>query len=705
MINKKKSSAKNITSLLCVIAACVLLNLIGIKINGVLGTPMYFDNVGTVMSALIGGYIPCITVGFLTNIIMGISDSFNAYFCIISVFIATAAVLFAEHKFLTRFPHFLGAVLIFAFLGGAGGGLLTWLIFGFDFGEGFAADLAESINNTLPIGAFFSNILSNFLIDVADKLIVTVTAILLYKLVPKRLVEYLNSQSWSWFRLFENNRNKTRRRVSIKLKITLLVVLFNLVIAASTISINVFQYHNFAIKSYSDEGREAANLIAETIDETKINDYITKGRSAEGYNEIEKNLYAISRSTDEIKYIYIYKVEEDGTHVIFDLDTDEIEGDEPGTVIPYDDTIKKYRSEFLSGKNVPDDITTDRGGWLLSVYKPITDATGKTLCYIGVDMSMHLLNSEEFSFLAKTISLFLGFLIVIRTYAVWLADVWVIKPIKAITHVTYDFAYDTPEARRENVKKLEELKIQTGDEVEDLYLAYKQTTYDTVRYINEFQKKSNQLSKMQNGIILVLADLVESRDKCTGDHVRKTAAYAEIILRQMKKEGVYSDMLTDDFINEVVSSAPLHDVGKIKVPDAILNKPGRLTDEEFKRMQAHTTAGGEVIDKAIALVDDETGYLNEAKNLATYHHEKWNGKGYPMGLSGEDIPLSARVMAVADVFDALVSRRSYKEPFSFEKAVDIIKSDSGTHFDPEVVKAFLDAEDEIRRVHAMNMDI
>ena len=705
MINKKKGSAKTITSLLCVIAACVLLNLIGIKINGVLGTPMFFDNVGTVMSALIGGYIPCITVGFLTNIIMGISDSFNAYFCIISVFIATAAVLFAERKLLTRFPHFLGAVLVFAFLGGVGGGLLTWLIFGFDFGEGFAADLAESINNTLPIGAFFSNILSNFLIDVADKLIVTVTAILLYKLVPKRLVEYLNSQSWSWFRLFENNRNKTRRRVSIKLKITLLVVLFNLVIAASTISINVFQYHNFAIKSYSDEGREAANLIAETIDETKINDYITKGRSAEGYNEIEKTLYAISGSTDEIKYIYIYKVEEDGTHVIFDLDTDEIEGYEPGTVIPYDDTIKKYRSEFLSGKNVPDDITTDRGGWLLSVYKPITDATGKTLCYIGVDMSMHLLNSEEFSFLAKTISLFLGFLIVIRTYAVWLADVWVIKPIKAITHVTYDFAYDTPEARRENVKKLEELKIQTGDEVEDLYLAYKQTTYDTVRYINEFQKKSNQLSKMQNGIILVLADLVESRDKCTGDHVRKTAAYAEVILRQMKKEGVYSDMLTDEFINEVVSSAPLHDVGKIKVPDAILNKPGRLTDEEFKRMQAHTTAGGEVIDKAIALVDDETGYLNEAKNLATYHHEKWNGKGYPMGLSGEDIPLSARVMAVADVFDALVSRRSYKEPFSFEKAVDIIKSDSGTHFDPEVVKAFLDAEDEIRRVHAMNMDI
>ena len=120
-------------------------------------------------------------------------------------------------------------------------------------------------------------------------------------------------------------------------------------------------------------------------------------------------------------------------------------------------------------------------------------------------------------------------------------------------------------------------------------------------------------------------------------------------------------------------------------------------------MQSHTTAVGEIIQNAIKEVDEDSGYLNEAKNLANFHHEKWNGKGYPLGLNGEEIPLSARVMAVADVFDALVSRRSYKEPFPIEKAIDIIRNEAGEHFDANVVKAFLDAEDEIRRVAKMNM--
>ncbi len=218
-----------------------------------------------------------------------------------------------------------------------------------------------------------------------------------------------------------------------------------------------------------------------------------------------------------------------------------------------------------------------------------------------------------------------------------------------------------------------------------------------MQYIAHIQNQSAMISKMQNGLILVLADMVESRDQCTGDHVRKTAAYTDIILQELRKEGKFPEILTDSYIQDVVHSAPLHDVGKIQVSDVLLNKPGKLTDEEFKQMQYHTTAGGEIIAHAIALVS-EAGYLAEAKNLATYHHERWDGKGYPCGLAGDDIPLSARIMAVADVFDALVSRRSYKAPFPFEKAMDIIREESGTHFDPEVAQAFLRAEEEVRRV-------
>ena len=300
--------------------------------------------------------------------------------------------------------------------------------------------------------------------------------------------------------------------------------------------------------------------------------------------------------------------------------------------------------------------------------------------------------------------MFLGFLLLIRTYAVWLAERHIVKPINAIAHVSRHSGYDTPEAREKWIRMLDMLDIRTGDEIETLYEDYKMAAHNTVRYIEEFQHQSEQLTRLQNGLIMVLADMVESRDQCTGDHVFKTAAYTEIILCQLLKEGVYSDQLTEEYITEVVNSAPLHDVGKITVSDVILNKPGKLTDEEFRIMQSHTVEGGKIIDKAMSIVDEDTGYLTEAKNLALYHHEKWNGKGYPAGLKGEEIPLSARVMAVADVFDALISRRSYKEPFSIEKALSIIREDAGSHFDPLVVQAFLDAEDEVRRIAKLNLE-
>jgi response regulator RpfG family c-di-GMP phosphodiesterase len=165
----------------------------------------------------------------------------------------------------------------------------------------------------------------------------------------------------------------------------------------------------------------------------------------------------------------------------------------------------------------------------------------------------------------------------------------------------------------------------------------------------------------------------------------------------LKRKGYYADQLTEHFMDNVERSAPLHDIGKISVSDLILNKPGKLTDEEFEIMKTHTTEGKKILDQAIETVHGE-GYLEEARNLAAYHHEKWNGKGYPLGLEGEQIPLSARIMAIADVFDALSSKRVYKDAMPFEKAVSIIQEDSGTHFDPKCVEAFMDSLDEVKKV-------
>lgn len=305
---------------------------------------------------------------------------------------------------------------------------------------------------------------------------------------------------------------------------------------------------------------------------------------------------------------------------------------------------------------------------------------------------------EEVRFVARIVALFLGFFILILTVFLWLAEYNLIMPINTMALAAADFAANTEEERKDSVERVERIGIRTGDEIENLYSAFNSTIKDTVGYISHVQHQSETINRMQNGLILVLADMVESRDQCTGDHVRKTAAYTEVIMEQMKKNGDHVDELTDEFVSDVINSAPLHDVGKIRVSDLILNKPGKLTDEEFSEMKKHTLYGREVIEQAIRLVPDSE-YLKEARNLAAYHHEKWNGQGYPEGLAGEDIPLSARIMAVADVFDALVSKRSYKEPFSFEKARSIIEESTGSHFDPVVAGAFLDAKEEVRRVY------
>lgn len=200
----------------------------------------------------------------------------------------------------------------------------------------------------------------------------------------------------------------------------------------------------------------------------------------------------------------------------------------------------------------------------------------------------------------------------------------------------------------------------------------------------------DQVSGMQSGMITLMAEIVENRDDNTGGHIRRTAKYVESIAMQLKRQGIYQDILTDRYMQDMIVAAPLHDIGKIHIPDAVLNKAGKLNDEEFEIMKTHTTAGQALLTYAKTELGD-SGYLNTALEMATYHHEWWNGKGYPYGVSGEEIPLCARIMAVADVFDALTSKRCYKDAMPVEKAYAIIREESGTHFDPAVVEAFLAA--------------
>lgn len=203
-----------------------------------------------------------------------------------------------------------------------------------------------------------------------------------------------------------------------------------------------------------------------------------------------------------------------------------------------------------------------------------------------------------------------------------------------------------------------------------------------------------QVSQMQYNIIITMADMIENRDQNTGGHIKRTARYVELIARKLREQGKYTDILTDRYISDIIIAAPLHDMGKIHVSDLILNKPGRLTEEEFEAMKSHTTAGRDMLMQAEKNLG-ESSYLDIAVEMAGYHHEWWNGKGYPGGICGQDIPLCARIMAVADVFDALISKRCYKDAMSLDKAYDIIRQETGTHFEPDIVEAFFAAREEI----------
>jgi putative two-component system response regulator len=213
---------------------------------------------------------------------------------------------------------------------------------------------------------------------------------------------------------------------------------------------------------------------------------------------------------------------------------------------------------------------------------------------------------------------------------------------------------------------------------------------ETDRIIKQSQ---SALRSMHNATISVIADMVESRDKVTGGHIERTQAYLEILLKELIRLKIYDDEISKWDMSHLLPSAQLHDVGKIAVSDSILNKPGKLTDEEFEAIKNHCTDGERIINRVSQKTKDD-GFLLHAKKFAGYHHEKWDGAGYPRGLRGEDIPLEGRIMAVADVYDALVSERPYKKPFSHEQAVEIIEKGSGAHFDPKIVEAFLNVADD-----------
>ncbi len=212
---------------------------------------------------------------------------------------------------------------------------------------------------------------------------------------------------------------------------------------------------------------------------------------------------------------------------------------------------------------------------------------------------------------------------------------------------------------------------------------------------NKLEERMEHITHIQQQMILGMAAMVESRDNSTGGHIKRTSAVVKIFAGRLLKENAG---MTGEFLSKVVQAAPMHDLGKIAVDDAILRKRSKYTEEEYTEMKKHSIAGAKVVKLVLGGLEEES-FVKIAVNIAHYHHERWDGSGYPTGISGEEIPVEARIMALADVFDALVSRRCYKEAFTYDEAFKIIEDSLGTHFDPKLGKIFISCRPELEEFY------
>ena len=681
----------------------IVLNFICNRIAGALNLPFYLDCIGTIAAALIGGFVPGVMVGFFTNVvihlfskyIMGDTGDVTLYYCVVSVLIGLLAAFFSQNKYFKKISiKTLIPVLGFVILGGGLGSVISWGLFGNTLGDQLASSLANKIYVNVISDAFWAQLYAGLLVDIPDKLVSTILAIVIYKLYPRKIKPSRDRIDLAAL---------AKRGISLSGKIIIAVSLIFGIASAVVSIVSMNQFRDTLVASEAEYATDTAKFAATLVDGNMIDKYIERKDNAEGYYRINRYFSLIWHSSDRIQYLYVYQIKEDGCHVVFDVDTPDTLGSETGTIIPFDDGFGDKLDDLLAGKEIEPIITNDTYGWLLSSYVPIKDNQGRTQAYCCVDVAMPNIVEVERTFAFKITTILMGFFIMILTLSVYFAKRFIVSPVNSLAKLAGDFAYTDNEARKETLDSIKDLEIKTGDEIEQLYDAMAKTTRDTVDYINESQRKNEAISTFQSGMINVMADLVESRDQSTGEHIKNTSEYVAIICDELIKEGKFSDILNEEFKNNIVSSAPMHDIGKIKISDTILNKPGKFTDEEYEIMKTHAAEGAKIISTVKKTVESDAlkeDYLGEAENMAHYHHEKWNGKGYPCGLKGEEIPLSARIMAVADVFDALVAVRVYKPAMPFEKAVSIIKESSGEHFDPAIVEAFVNAEDKIRAVTA-----
>ena len=681
----------------------------GIAINFLLsfityksGLVLFLDTTGTITVSVIGGIFQGIAVAIVTNVLSGIYNPFNIYFGFINAIVATYTVWFYKNKSFKRVRNIAEYILTIGTVSGFLSGMVQMVFLGGPQNQSIAL-LMEGVS-FLPIAKPIAFLFFNIVVSILDKGLSLGLATLFMNCIPVDWKNRIKSSGWKQKPLSINdvkelNSISKGSKINLRQKIFIILLCCSLALVIIMSWIEVRMYFDIAKDEKTRSAKNAASFAAEMVDPGMISEYVKKGEAAPGYKETEEMLYKIRKNAIGVKYLCIVQAKKDGIYVACDLDVEGEPKYEPGMLFPYSEVYEKYLDKMLTGEEMEPVETASNYGWVLSVFVPIKDEMEICRGYACAGVSLGYMAEYIGEFLIRISLVMAGFFILILSLGLWSTGTGIVYPINSIGRSAENIIKAGDDQRKLDaaVRQMRSLDIHTGDEIEKLYNIICDMAANQAETIRSVKKFSEATLKMQSGLIITMADMVESRDSDTGAHILKTAEYARIIVDGLEKKGYYSEKINPRFKSDVVRSAPLHDIGKINISDRILNKPGKLTDEEYEIMKTHASKGRDIIEKAIDTVKGES-YLKEARNMAAYHHERWDGKGYPEGLHGEVIPLSARIMAVADVFDALTSERVYKPPFPMEDALDIIRSGSGTQFDPKCVEVFMDAIPEVKTV-------
>ncbi len=701
-ISKLTVSRNSLYRCIAIIAG-VFVNVVLSYIMNKTGIPLYLDSVGTIFVAAVGGILPGLITAVLTNVICSIFNEFAIYYTIISVLIASGVSYFVKHEHHRKKVNFILLWLFLSVVAGVLGIVFQWLLLGrpqFDD----VARASMTLSDGSPFATFMFSLLISTGLNMVDKGVSLAVSFFATWFIPAEKKTEIRNGKWRQTPLSKAEATAVRMQIkkgesSLRVRLTYMLILTAFLLTIALSVINISQYYNDKKEDYKNDAVNAAIFAASIVDPVKVDQFLLRGDNVPGYAETKEMFYKIRDSIPGVEYLYLVKVRQDGCCFIIDLEAGDDPAYETGELVPFEEAFIPYLPALFAGEEIEPIESNDIFGWVMSSYYPVKNSDGVTVGYVGADASMNYLSEYLGKYALKTILVFSGFFSLILGYGLWVSEYHLIYPIGSMAKVLSDFTLgeDDQVALDNKVRKLRALDIQTDNEIERLYSSLCKMASETSEQMRSVRYLAESSDRMQNGLIITMADLVENRDSDTGAHIAKTAEYVKIISESLKKKGYYSEKLTPKFMSDIVKSAPLHDVGKINISDTVLNKPGKLTDEEYEIMKTHTTHGKEIIEKVINTVNGEN-YLKEARNMAAYHHERWDGKGYPEKLHGQVIPLSARIMAVADVFDALTSPRVYKPAFPIEKALEIINDGSGKQFDPKVVEAFMDSMSEIKVV-------